>query len=78
MLNVLSSSRLHLAGTRHVASFRAEQPGIDVAVHGLFSYRELILLRFEDVMNRLSFLNPPVNLLAEDQPFLLRDVRAGS
>ena len=78
VFNRLSTPRLHHAGTRHVASFRAEKSGVDVAVHCFFSYRELILLRFEDVMNGLSFLNPPVNLLAEKKPFLLRDVRSGS
>ena len=78
VLNRLSSPRLHHAGTRHVASFRAEKSGVDIAVHCFFSYRELILLRFKDVMNGLSLLNPPVNLLAEEKPFLLRDVRSGS
>ena len=78
VLNRLSSPRLHHAGTRHVSSFRAEKSGVDVAVHRFFSYRELILLRFKDVMNGLSLLNPPVNLLAEKKPFLLRDVRSGS
>ena len=78
VLNRLSSSRLHHAGTRHVASFRAEKSGVDVAVHRFFSNRELILLRFENVMNGLSLLYSPVNLLAEKKPFLLRDVRSRS
>ena len=78
VFNGLSRPGLHHAGPRHVTSFRAEKSGIDVAVHRFFSYRELILLRFEDVMNGLTLLDSPMNQLAEKKPFLLRNVRAGS
>ena len=78
VIHGLSSARLHHAGTRHVAAFRAKQPGVDVTIHCFFSNRELILLRFEDVMDGLSFLNPAVNLFAEELSFFLRDIRSNS
>ena len=78
VFNGLSSARLHHAGTRHVAAFRAKQPGVDVTIHRFFSNRELILLSFEDVMDGLSFLNPAVNLFAEELSFFLRDIRSSS
>ena len=76
VLNGFSCSRLHHAGTRHITSFRAKQSGVDVTVYGFFSYRELILLRFEDVMDGLSLLRSSMNQLAEEEPFLLRNVRS--
>ena len=76
VFNGFSCSWLHHAGTWHIASFRAKQSGVDVTVYGLFSYRELILLRFEDVMDGLSLLRSPMNQLAEEETFLLRNVHS--
>ena len=76
VLNSLSSPWLHHAGTRHVASFRTEEAGVDIAVHRFFSNRELIFLRFEDVMDGLSLLRSPMNQFAEEETFLLRNVRS--
>ena len=76
VFNGFSCSWLHHAETWHIASFRAKQSGVDVTVYGLFSYRELILLRFEDVMDGLSLLRSPMNQLAEEETFLLRNVRS--
>ena len=72
VVNVFLFPRTHHARTGHITTLCANNTGVYITIYGFLANCKNISLGCQNVVNRLSFFDPVVNLLIQQIPLFLR------